>query len=309
MSKSNLRIATRKSKLALWQANFVKSALEKKYPELNITLVEMVTEGDRQQNIALTHIGGKSVFVKALQLALLNNEADIAVHSIKDMSVHDTKGLILGAICEREDPSDAFISNDYADINALCKNAVIGTSSPRRESLIKSLRPDIHTELLRGNIDTRLSKLDTKQYDAIILAAAGLNRLGLKNRIREYLPVDYFTPAIAQGAIGIECRENDHFTRELTSFLNHVETAHCITAERIVNRILGGDCHTAIGAYAKIHNDQITVKAMVGSLDGHTILRAEAQSNLSGLKNCSELVAQNLLSQGARALIHAIKHS
>lgn len=299
----HIRIATRKSKLALWQANFVKSALEKNYPELTVSLFEMVTEGDKQQNVALTQIGGKSVFVKALQNALLNNEADIAVHSIKDMSVHPAENLILAAICERADPRDAFLSNEYMAIGSLPKKAIVGTSSPRRASLIKSLRPDLHIELLRGNVDTRLAKLDAKNYDAIILAAAGLHRLDLTARIQSYLSPDFFTPAIGQGAIGIECREDNVFVRELVHFLNHPETAHAIFAERSVNQLLGGDCHTAIGAYARINQDKIHLSAMVGSIDGKIILRAETHGNFNDAIKCGENVANDLLSQGAARLI------
>lgn len=304
MTKKQIKIATRKSKLALWQANFVKSALENRYPELQVSLFEMVTEGDRQQTIPLTHIGGKSVFVKTLQNALLNHEADIAVHSIKDMSVQDTQGLILAAISEREDARDAFISNHYTDLNALPLNAIVGTSSPRRESLIKSLRPDIHIKLLRGNVDTRLSKLDSQQYDAIILAAAGIHRLGLSNRIRSYFSYDFFTPAIGQGAIGIECREDDLFIRDLLQFLHHTKTAQAVIAERAVNRILGGDCHTAIGAHAKMIGAEMHLSGMIGSQDGKIILRAHAHSHIIDPKQLGEIVANDLIAQGARELIH-----
>jgi len=304
MTQKHIKIATRKSKLALWQANFVKSALENRYPELQVSLFEMVTEGDRQQNIPLTQMGGKSVFVKSLQNALLNNEADIAVHSIKDMSVHDANGLTLAAICERKDARDAFISNHYADIDTLPLNAVVGTASPRRESLLKSMRPDIQITLLRGNVDTRLSKLDNGDYDAIILAAAGIHRLGLSNRIRSYLSDDFFIPAIGQGAIGVECRTDDHFIRDLSHFLNHTETANAVIAERVVNKILGGDCHTAIGAHAKITGSTMHLAAMIGSQDGKLILRATADSNTIEPKTLGERVANDLISQGAQRLIH-----
>ncbi len=303
--KNYLRIATRKSKLALWQANFVKSALEKKYPELKISLVEMTTEGDQQQNIPLTDIGGKSVFVKALQVALQNNEADIAVHCIKDMSVNETPGLTLAAICEREDPRDAWCSIHYTDVLMLPKNAIVGTSSPRRTSLIKSLRPDVQTQLLRGNVDTRMSKLDEGKYDAIILAAAGLHRLGLSSRISSYFSDDFFVPAIGQGALGLECRADDIDTRDLLRFLNHDETAHCVMAERSVNKILGGDCHTAIGAHAKISGDEMYVNALIASDDGQLILRAQARGHFNDAALLGERVAKELLSQGAKQFICA----
>ncbi|OGT44948.1 MAG: hydroxymethylbilane synthase [Gammaproteobacteria bacterium RIFCSPHIGHO2_12_FULL_38_11] len=301
--KNHIRIATRKSKLALWQANFVKSALEKKHPGLIVSLIEIMTEGDKQPTIPLAQMGGKSVFVKALQNALLNNEADIAVHSIKDMSVYPTDNLILAAVCERADPRDAFISNDFMAIESLPRHAIVGTSSPRRTCLIKSLRPDIKIELLRGNVDTRLAKLDARNYDAIILAAAGLHRLDLTSRIQSYFSCDFFTPAIGQGAIGVECREDDIVMRDLLLFLNHADTAHSIVAERRVNQIVGGDCHTVIGAHAHINQDQIYLSAMVGSMDGKIILRAKAHCDLHGAIRCGENVAKDLLNQGAAQLI------
>lgn len=298
-----LRIITRKSKLALWQANFVKTTLEKKYPEYQIELIGITTEGDQQQTIPLAQIGGKANFVKALQEALLNNEADIAVHSIKDMSVHHTPHLTLAAICERADPRDAFLSNHFETIDALPKNAIVGTASPRRTCLLKSLRPDVQIKLLRGNVDTRLAKLDAGEYDAIILAAAGVARLGLSHRIRAYCSENIFTPAIGQGAIGIECRENDFKIQELLRCLHHDNTAHCVIAERAVNKILNGDCHTAIGAHAKIMQDKISLSAMVGDENGAIILRANAIGSLYHAEKIGENVANDLLSQGAKAFI------
>ena len=300
-----IRIATRKSKLALWQAYYVKSAIEKQHPDIHVSFVEMTTEGDQNQQVALTHIGGKSLFVKSLQNALLHHDADIAVHSIKDMSVQETKGLTLAAICERADPRDAFLSNDYADLLSLPQNAVVGTASPRRESLMKSLRPDISITLLRGNVDTRLAKLQNKEYDAIVLAAAGLHRLQLTHHIQSYFAEDFFTPAIGQGAIGIECREADQALQTLLQSLNHADTARCVTAERAVNKILGGDCHTPIGAHATIHDDVMQLNAMIASLDGKKIYRAHAAAALS---DASEIalgtrVAQDLLAQGAKDLL------
>ena len=304
MKKNNcIRIATRKSKLALWQANFIKQEIEKKYPELTVTLFEMTTEGDQQQNSSLSEIGGKSVFVKTLQNALLHHEADIAVHCVKDMSVYETDGLVLAAIGEREDPRDAFISTQFSDLNALPKQAVVGTSSPRRASLIKSFRPDLQIKLLRGNVDTRLTKLDNGEYDAIILAAAGLHRLGLSNRITAYLSDDNMTPAIGQGALGIECRESDTASLEMVQFLHHIETAHCIIAERTVNKILGGDCQAAIGAHAKIINDELHLSAVVCSLDGKIVLRAQSHNAFLDAERLGKMVADDLIAQGAKELI------
>ncbi|MDP1574540.1 MAG: hydroxymethylbilane synthase [Coxiellaceae bacterium] len=298
-----LRIATRKSKLALWQANFVKNAIEKEYPACKVQLIKIMTEGDRQQTIPLTHIGGKSVFVKALQKTLLNNEADIAVHSMKDMSVHQAKGLVIAAVLERADPRDAFLSCKYSTIEALPQGAIVGTASPRRTCLVKSMRPDIEIKLLRGNVDTRLAKLARADYDAIILAAAGLDRLDLFSQIRVRLSDEIFTPAIAQGAIAVECREEDDFSRDILQFLNDEKTAACVSAERAVNEIMGGDCHTAIGAYAKIMDNHLFLNAMIGSEKGETILRASVEGNACDAKIIGEQAAKMLLDQGAKQFL------
>lgn len=301
-----IKIATRKSKLALWQAYYVKDAIEKIHPDITVSFVEMTTEGDQNQQVALTQLGGKSLFVKTLQNALLNHDADIAVHSIKDMSVQETKGLLLTAICERADPRDAFLSNHYANLNALPLNAIVGTASPRRESLIKALRPDISITLLRGNVNTRLAKLHNNEYDAIVLAAAGLNRLELTHEIRSYFAEDFFTPAIGQGAIGIECREEDTALHALLQPLNHIDTARCVVAERTVNKILGGDCHTPIGAHAKIIAGHMQLDAMIASRDGKRIYRAHANMELIASDEIAlgKIVADDLLAQGAKDLLH-----
>ncbi len=302
MQKNQLKIATRKSKLALWQANFVKSELEKKYPDLEIKLVEISTEGDLNQTDSFEKINGKSIFVKALQEALLNNQADIAVHSIKDMSVFPVDSLLLGAICQREDARDAFISEKYHDLNDLPSHAIVGSSSPRRTALLKSLRPDIHIKLLRGNVDTRILKLKSGEYDAIILAAAGLKRLNLTDNIKSYFSSEIFTAAIGQGAIGIECRHNDLKARELIRFLNHAESEYCVTAERAVNQILGGNCYTPIGAHAQILNNKILLRAMVASLDGKIILRSCVSGEINQAEKLGEYAANELLNQGAKKL-------
>lgn len=260
----HIRIATRKSALALWQTHFVKQAIQKKYPNVIVTLVEIVTEGDKQQTIPLTEIGGKALFVKALQKALLENKADIAVHSMKDMSVYPTNNLKIGAVLKRADARDAFVSQHYHSIEALPIGAKVGTASPRRSALLKAMRPDIRIELLRGNVDTRIKKSQTDEYEAVILACAGLDRLNLQQYIRERLSEENFIPAIAQGAIAIECRENDVALQEVISFLNDIDTEICVNAERAVNQVIGGDCHMAIGAHAKIMGDQLKIKAILG---------------------------------------------
>ena len=301
--RNTLKIATRKSKLALWQAQFVADQLKVYFPEIETMFVEITTEGDRQQTVALDHIGGKSVFVKALQEALLQNQADIAVHSMKDMSVHDTAGLCIGAVCKRHDPRDAFVSKKYDRIATLPPQAIVGTGSPRRSCLLKSLRPDVTIKLLRGNVDTRLLKCDRGEYDAIIVAAAGLERLQLTAHVREYLSPTIFTPAIAQGAIAVECRVADDALCEKLKKLEDNNTALCVTAERTVNRILQGDCHTAIGAYAVISDNALHLNAMVGDEQCGEILRASCMGQKDEAAAIGETVAQILLTQGAKKLL------
>lgn len=292
--KKQLRIATRQSKLALWQSNFVKTALEEKYPDLDVHLIKIVTDGDRIQDVSLTEIGGKAVFVKALQQALLNNEADIAVHSMKDMSVFPIENLIMGAVLARADARDAFLSNEYDGIESLPKNAVVGTASPRRTTLLKAIRDDVTIKLLRGNVDTRLEKLNNGEYDAIILAAAGLDRLGLSEHIRHRLSEETFIPAIAQGAIAIECRANDVETRRIIKFLNDVKTEICVAAERAVNRVIGGDCHTPIAAHAVINGATLKLTAMLG--DGNQkLVRASIEGPVRKAEKLGEKMGHQLL--------------
>ena len=299
-----IRIATRKSPLALWQANFVRASLLKIDPDLTIALVELTTKGDREQSVALTDVGGKSLFVKELQHAVLNNDADITVHSVKDMSVQNCPGLMLAAISEREDPRDAFISNQYAAIDQLPTAAIVGTSSPRRAALLKAKRPDLKTKLLRGNVGTRLKKLDAQEYDAIILAVAGLKRLNLADRITHSLHPLEFIPAIGQGAIGIECRETDDDLLSLVKPLNHQTTAYCVNAERAVNKVLGGDCHTPLAAHAIIENDQLKLHCMVGSLDGAQIIICQLTGPPEKASEIGEQAGQDLLGKGAGQLLN-----
>ena len=304
MAINTLRIATRQSPLAVWQAEFVKQQLMALHPQLHVELIKISTQGDNNQSQALATIGGKSLFVKELQKALLDNKADIAVHYIKDMSVHDHPQLSLGAILKRANASDAFVSNNVRALDELKHDAIIGTASPRRQALIKSLYPSFTIKLMRGNVNTRLSKLDHGDYDAIILAAAGLERLGLANRISSYLPKNIFIPAIGQGALGIECRSQDSDIRALIKPLHHELTATCVDAERIVNRQLGGSCFTPIGAHATIDNDVLILQAFVGSVDGQQLLRSHQQGPVSDAKSIGLAVANDLIQQGALALIH-----
>ncbi|MCH9769984.1 MAG: hydroxymethylbilane synthase [Gammaproteobacteria bacterium] len=298
-----LRIATRQSPLALWQTKWVAKQLAAKYPELEIKILPMKTQGDLNQTKPLNQIGGKTLFVKALQQCVLDNTADIAVHSIKDMSVFAYPGLELAAICQRGDPSDAWLSAKHHSINELPQGAIVGTASPRRQALLLNTRPDLNIKCLRGNVQTRLNKLDCGEYAGIILATAGLMRLGLENRINQRLDPKQFIAAIGQGAIGIECRENDATIKGLLLSLHDLPTAHCVMAERQVNYYLNGDCHTAIGAYATIENDQLNLKAMVASLDGKTLLRAEHSMRLSAAMDLGKKTAEDLLAQGAKKVL------
>ena len=298
-----IRIATRKSRLALWQAEHVQQRLEAQHQDIKIELVPLVTQGDREQHLALTEMGGKSLFVKELQRALLEHAADIAVHSIKDLSVHPQPGLTLGAICKREDPRDVFISTRYNSLNEMPAKSIIGTASPRRQSIVLSQLPHCDVKLLRGNVDTRLEKLAKGEYDAIILAAAGIKRLDKQDSIQEYLDPEIFVPAIGQGAIGIECREDDLITQELVNALDDVTTHLCVTAERTVNRVLGGDCHTPIGAYAKEANDTIYLTGVVGSLDGTHIIQSHTQGPADEAVRLGQRLADDLLAKGANDLL------
>lgn len=301
--KEIIRIATRQSPLALWQANFVKAELEKHFPELSVELVTMVTKGDIILDTPLAKIGGKGLFVKELELALLENRADIAVHSMKDVPMTFPEGLGLATICEREDPRDAFVSNQYTNLDELPAGAVVGTSSLRRQCQLMNKYPHLQIKSLRGNVGTRLSKLDNGEYDAIILAAAGLIRLGLPERIRAFIAPEQSLPAAGQGAVGIETRFNDQRVLNYLAKLNHEPTAYCVRAERAMNAHLQGGCQVPIGGFATLDNEQLTLTALVGSLDGSTIIRATAQASKSDAEQLGVAVAKQLLSQGADKIL------
>lgn len=301
---NTLRIATRKSPMALWQAEFIQQQIKLQHPNINIELVGFVTKGDKDTTQALVNVGGKSVFVKELQHALLNNEADIAVHCIKDMSVQDVAGLHLGAVIKRDDPGDAFISNTFQSFDELPSGSVVGTSSPRRESLLKHLRDDIEIKLCRGNVNTRLKKLADGEFDAIILAIAGLERMGMLDLMKQRFDRDYFTPSIGQGALGIECRVDDELSHTIIQHLHHEPTAQCIHAERAVNKLLGGDCHSALGAYAQVNNDELSLHAMVASLDGKTLIRETGSGIINDVENIGFSVAKKLIEKGAKQLLN-----
>jgi hydroxymethylbilane synthase len=308
LSKKTIRIITRESQLAMWQATWVKDQLEKAHPQTHFDIVGIKSLGDTNSTSPIDQIGGKFVFVKKLQNALIENQADIAVHCIKDMSVHPTPGLSLISVPAREDPRDALISNNNLRLSELPQGATVGTGSPRRASLLRSIRPDLYISPIRGNIVTRLNKLEQGDYDAIILACAGLNRLNKQHLITEILDPHWFVPAIGQGALGIECRSNDSTTQELVLALQHEPTFNCILAEQSINQVLNGDCHTAIGGFASYSAESLTLRAMLSSLDGKTIIKAEITSETLSPQQLGEAVANKLLIQGAIDLLQQNTH-
>ncbi|GIZ10866.1 hydroxymethylbilane synthase [Pseudomonas sp. NCCP-436] len=301
-----IRIATRKSALALWQAEYVKSRLERAHPGLQVSLVPMVSRGDKLLDAPLAKIGGKGLFVKELETALLENEADIAVHSMKDVPMEFPEGLGLYCICEREDPRDAFVSNIFDSLDALPAGSVVGTSSLRRQAQLLARRPDLHIRFLRGNVNTRLAKLDAGEYDAIILAAAGLIRLGFETRIRSFISAEDSLPAGGQGAVGIECRSADQEVHALLAPLHHSETALRVTAERALNRRLNGGCQVPIACYALFEDRQLWLRGLVGQPDGSLLLRAEARADADEAEALGVRVAEALLAQGADAILSAV---
>lgn len=306
MSSREIRIATRKSALALWQAEFVKSELEKAHPNLKVSLVPMVSRGDQLLDSPLAKIGGKGLFVKELELALLEDRADIAVHSMKDVPMHFPEGLGLFCICEREDPRDAFVANSFASLDELPQGSIVGTSSLRRQAQLLKLRPDLTINFLRGNVNTRLAKLDAGEYDAIILAAAGLLRLGFAERIRSYLSVEDSLPAGGQGAVGIECRVDDDELHQLLAVLHDPDTADRVTAERALNTHLNGGCQVPIACYAVLEQDQLWLRGMVGQPDGSQLLMAQARAPRAQASQLGVQVAEDLLSQGAGEILAAV---
>ncbi|MCL1050175.1 hydroxymethylbilane synthase [Shewanella abyssi] len=306
MSQNVIRIATRKSPLAMWQAEFVKAELERIHAGLTVELLPMSTKGDIILDTPLAKVGGKGLFVKELEVAMLEDRADIAVHSMKDVPVDFPEGLGLEVICEREDPRDAFVSNDFASINELPKGAVVGTSSLRRQCQIRAARPDLQIKDLRGNVGTRLAKLDAGNYDAIILAAAGLKRLKLEERITSFISAEDSLPANGQGAVGIECRTADTRVKELLAPLEHVETRLRVTAERAMNTRLEGGCQVPIGAYAEIDGDTLSLRGLVGNPDGSQIIEAASSGHKNDAEKLGIALAEELLAKGAKTILDAV---
>ena len=306
MSKKIIRIATRHSPLAMWQANFVKSELLKHHKDLTVELLPMKTKGDIILDTPLAKVGGKGLFVKELEVAMLEERADIAVHSMKDVPVDFPDGLGLTVICERDDPRDAFVSNNFSSIDELPLNAIVGTCSLRRQCQLRELRPDIVIKDLRGNVNTRLKKLDDGEYDGIILAAAGLIRLGMEERIASFIEPEVSLPAVGQGAVGIECRLNDLQTIELLKPLEHDETRLRVTAERAMNLVLEGGCQVPIGSYAIIENENLFLRGLVGSVDGQRIIRKEISGHVDHAHELGESLAKTLLNAGAKEILSEV---
>lgn len=301
-----LRIATRKSPLALWQAQYVKQLLHLHHPDLAVDLVPLTSKGDVLLDVPLAKVGGKGLFVKELEQALLTHEADIAVHSMKDVPMDFPKGLGLAVICERDDPRDAWVSNDYSGIDQLPAGSVVGTSSLRRQSQLLAARPDLKVKFLRGNVQTRLSKLDAGEYHGIILAAAGLLRLEMPTRIRAFLEPEQSLPAAGQGAVGIECRLDDEPILELIKPLHHLATAAVVGAERALNKRLEGGCQVPIAAFALLQGDELWLRALVASEMGETVIYDELRGPRDQAQAIGTKLAERLLNAGADKILTSI---
>lgn len=307
-----LRIGSRGSQLALWQAEHIKSLLENRYAGLTVTIIKIRTTGDKITDVPLAMVGGKGLFVKEIEDAMLRNEIDIAVHSMKDVPADFPEGLCMAAITEREDPRDVLISRDDISFFHLPKGARIGTSSLRRISQLLNQRPDLKISPLRGNLDTRLKKMESGDYDAIILAAAGIIRLGWEERITEFLPVTSSIPAIGQGALCIECREGDRDVLDLTGYLNHIETSVCVRAERAFLKRLDGGCQVPIGAYAIINSGELeqleplAIEGFIASVDGKRMVRENKTGKIDNPEGVGLILAESLLSQGGAEILREV---
>ncbi len=301
-----IKIGTRKSPLALWQAYYVRDAILKNSPQMQVELVEIVSEGDKHLETPLAKIGGKGLFLKELETALLEGSVDIAVHSMKDVTVQLPEGLHIPVICEREDPRDAFVSNHYASLAALPDGAKVGTCSLRRKSQIAAKYPTLKLIDLRGNVNTRLARLDNGDFDAIILAAAGLMRLEFNQRIAAFIEPEEMLPAVGQGAVGIECRKGDQRVEAAIAPLHHVDTASRVWAERAANEKLGGGCHVPVAAHATLQGDELRLRALVAAVDGSTVLQCEYTGPRSEGWKLGERAAQTLIEQGADGILKVV---
>jgi hydroxymethylbilane synthase len=305
--QESLRIATRRSRLALWQAEHVGALLTRTHPGLKVELVPMVTEGDRILDRALAEVGGKGLFIKELEVAMFEGRAELAVHSMKDVPAELPEGMLLAAVLERADPRDAFVSNRFRSLSELPHGARVGTSSLRRQCQLRNARPDLEIHQLRGNVDTRLRKLDEGQYDAIILAAAGLKRLGLDARIASLVPVEASLPAVGQGVIGIECRADDARTRRLVGALEHGPTRTCLDAERAFAARLQGSCQSPVAGFARFDGDRLHVRGLVGAPDGSQVFADEIAGGTGEAAALGSRLASRLLEAGAGTLLAALR--
>ena len=301
-----MTIASRESALAMWQAEHIRDRLRGLYPAHQVGILGMTTRGDQILDVSLSKVGGKGLFVKELEVALEERRADLAVHSMKDVPMDLPEGFTLAAIGEREDPRDAFVSNRFQYLSDLPPGARVGTSSLRREAQLRARYPHLTVLPLRGNVGTRLRKLDENQFDAILLAAAGLKRLGLGERIRSLLNVKDSIPAVGQGALGIEIRSGDASTAHLLTPLNHPETAACVRAERQVSRVLGGSCQVPLGAYAVMQQGQLHIHGFVARVDGSDFIHASAVGDADDPEAVGQMLADQLLRLGARAVLDAV---
>jgi hydroxymethylbilane synthase len=307
MTDRPLRIATRQSRLALWQAEHVAALLRERHPDVTVVLVPMTTQGDRVLDRPLAQVGGKGLFIKELELAIAEDRADIAVHSMKDVPSDMPPGMTLAAMLSRADPHDAFVSLRYENFSALPQGARVGTSSPRRQCQLKYARPDLQLLTLRGNVETRLRKLQEDQYDAIVLAAAGLIRLGLEDRITHRFDPELFVPAVGQGIIGIECREDDARSIELVRALNDQLAWQCCETERAFALRLQGSCHSPIAAHAQVNAEQVQLRGVIGSPDGQEIYRGVHSGPIAELHAVGIALADRLLDAGARPLLEKLR--
>ncbi len=299
----SVRIATRRSPLALWQANHVAERLRSAHPGIAVELLPMVTEGDRILDRALAEVGGKGLFIKELEVAMLEGRADLAVHSMKDVPAELPPGMILATVLERADPRDALVSSRHASLEALPQGARVGTSSLRRQCQLRHLRPDLQVGQLRGNVQTRLAKLDSGDFDAILLATAGLDRLGMASRIRHRVAPEQLLPAVGQGIVGIECRESDHRLRALLAPLEHAEARLCLTAERSMAGALQGSCQSPIAGFAELQGDELKLRGLVGMPDGSRVLADAVTGPAADAPALGLELAKRLLAAGAGELL------
>lgn len=301
-----ITIATRESPLALWQAEHVQALLRERYPEKKVELLGMTTQGDQILDKTLSKIGGKGLFVKELEIAMQKKLAHLAVHSLKDVPMELPEGFVLAAVSQREDPRDAFVSNRYESLESMPAGSVVGTASLRRELMLRSRFPHLKVKSVRGNVGTRLKKLDSGEYDALVMASAGFKRLGLKDRIREIISDDVSLPSPGQGALGIECLQSDLDTQQAVAFINDEKTRACCLAERAVSRALGGSCQVPLAAYATIEDSVMRLRALVGDHTTGESVSTEVRGDWQTYEQLAQKAVEDLLKQGARSYIEKL---